>query len=807
MFAPLAAWLLAVAAAPDSSAPPHAASPPPRIVREFAPVTVVGGRRNDRYSSEVVHTVSRDAIRRLPVDRLSDAIALQAGVVAVGEDLHVRGGRAGELATTLGGILLNESQRGVPTELPLFAVRAAELLAGGLDADHAGAIAGELDLQTEVPTERPSWLARWTSDGRHGSGFDAGHVRISSPLPWRGLGVVAAGEARLDDQGFPSLRSRGRTRVLGRSFGWRQDNHVLGWAKLAPVESPQRASLEVLSQRVVRQPYDPMFSFDGWVSFGGSGESGGNPNLSVSDHHPGFGNWYRYRAADHHVMTEDRRWAAIATLASGSTALPARVTLGWTRARSLTSVGLQEDPGYVTDQRRLVFGPYDWPGVDPFHAYFGDESYFRLAKSERFTLRADARRLMSSHHALRAGAGVTYEEVSLFELDDAAVEVSGIDTVRAYHAFAPGGFAYVQHRWDFGGLVWNGGVRLQVFDAGPQAQGASPNVSWSPRAGFAYPVSDRDVFSLSYSRVFQDPPRDLLYENRRWGYDRHPMGNGALVPSEVISFQAAVKHILDPEWSLQLSVFARDVYGEPGTRNVPVRPGLFRLTFTSDDVAHAQGFELSLLEELPQRQRIEITYTFLNAWGTQSNVEGLAYGNTIGVRPLPTGERPLDWDERHSVAVSAQLHTKNHWDLSWSTRVATGRPWSPVYRTGLEGDDWPPQYEDQSALNSKRLELTEHTQAAARWTPRFLRGARLMLMVTNLFDAVRDARATLSGYPNPFINTSYDMYGAYRTETGNSGGAYWNDTNGDGIREWVPVNDARLGAPRRSVRLGIEVGM
>lgn len=804
MFAPLAVWLLAAAAAPDSSSSPPI--PASRIVREFAPVTVVGGRRDDRFSVEAVRTVSREAIRRLPVDRLSDAIALQAGVVAVGEDLHVRGGRAGELATTLGGILLNESQRGVPMEVPLFAVRSAELLTGGLDAEHVGSLAGELDLQTEIPTERPSWLARWTSDGRHGSGFDAGHVRLSAPLPWRGLGVVAAGEGRFDDLGLPSLRSRGRTRLLGRSFGWRQDNHLLGWAKLAPVESPQRASLEVLSQRVVRLPYDPMFSFDGWVSFG-SGGGAGAPGLFVSDHDPGGSDWFRYRAADHHVMTEDRRWAAIATVVHGSTTLPARVTLGWTRARTLTSVGLRNDPGYVTDANRLLFGPYDNAGLDPFHAYFGDESYFRLATSERFTLRGDARKLVGAHHALRAGAGATYEEVSLFEFDDAAVEVRGVDTVRTYRAFAPGGFAYVQHRWDFGGLVWNGGLRAQLFDAGPQAHGSRPILSWSPRAGFAYPVTDRDVFSVSYSRIFQDPPRDLLYESRKLGYDRHPMGNGALVPAEVISWQAAVKHILDPAWSLQVSVFARDVFGQPGTRNVPLRPGLFRLQFTSDDVAHAQGFEVTLLKELPQRQRIEIGYTFLNAWGTQSNVEGLAYGNTIGVRPLPTGERPLDWDERHSVAVSAQLHTKNHWNLSWSTRVATGRPWSPVYRNELQGNEWPAQYADQSVLNSRRFELAEHTQAAARWTPRLLRGARLMLMVTNLFDAVRDARATLSGYPNPYINTVYDMYGAYRTETGNGGGAYWNDANGDGAREWVPVNDARLRVPRRSVRLGIELGM
>jgi hypothetical protein len=46
---------------------------------------------------------SRTTLRRLPVDHLSEAIALHPGVVAVGEDLHVRGGRSGETRVVLEG--------------------------------------------------------------------------------------------------------------------------------------------------------------------------------------------------------------------------------------------------------------------------------------------------------------------------------------------------------------------------------------------------------------------------------------------------------------------------------------------------------------------------------------------------------------------------------------------------------------------------------------------------------------------------------------------------------------------------------
>jgi hypothetical protein len=813
MFAPLAALLLAASTtsptAPDSTAADTAAHR--RIVREFEPIVVVGGRRTDPRSIEMVQPITTESLRHLAVDRFSDAVGLQAGVVASGEDLHVRGGRAGELVVSVAGVPLNEPRRGVAMEVPLFAVRTAELLSGGLDADHAGSLAGELDVQTELPTRAPAGLVRWTSDGRQGTGFDAVHARASGPIPRTGLGLVAAGEVRLDDLGLPALRSQGRTNFLGGSFGWRQDNHLLGWAKLAPLERPQRASLEVLASRLVRQPYDPMFSFDGWVSFepdgpsGPNGEPAGRP-LATSDHQldPSY---FRYRGADHAVMTEERRLAVIGTLAGGDERGPRRLTIGWLQASSLTSVGLRHDTGYTAGANRPIFGPYNYRWADPFHAYYGDESYYRDAASSRWLARFDGANVIARRHRLRYGAGVSYEWSRLYEVDNAAPWVQRVDTLRTYQAWAPAEFAYVQHRWEFGGLTWNAGLRVQSFTAGPQANGAPTIWSWSPRLGFAYPVSDRDAFSLAYSRVFQDPPRDLLYDNRRLIYDRHPLGNGALTPSEVISYQAAIKHILDPRWSLQLGVFYRDVYGEPGTRIYEPRLFTYLLRFESVDDAHASGVELSLVRDWPEHQHLEISYTFMNAWGAQSNLEGLAYGTSLGARPVPTGEHPLDWDERHALAVSAQVYGPRGASLSWSTRVATGLPWTPLERQPGSPDTWPPAYEDQTLINSRRLPWNENTNVALRVAPRQLHGARVMVMVTNLFDNRTERLATLSGFPNPIINTLYDEYGAYRTETGLGGGAYWNDANGDGRREWIPVNDRRLAATTRALRIGIELGL
>src|SRR5262245_57755524 len=117
MVAPLA--LLITLALSDSlgSSSDTLAARPRHPVREF-PV-VVHAPLHDLLSSESVHEIEPAELRSLPVDRLSDLVALKAGVVADGEELHVRGGRAGETRLYLSGVDLGDPVRGATMQIPL----------------------------------------------------------------------------------------------------------------------------------------------------------------------------------------------------------------------------------------------------------------------------------------------------------------------------------------------------------------------------------------------------------------------------------------------------------------------------------------------------------------------------------------------------------------------------------------------------------------------------------------------------------------------------------------------------------------
>lgn len=834
---PFLAALLAVASFDSTAAPADTTArsvrDTARVVRRFPAVEVSASRIHDLRSSATVHTVSAAALRDLPVTSLTQALALQPGVVAVGEDLHVRGGRAGETQVTVAGLTLNEPLRDRAPEFPLLAVQRADLLAGGLDAEYTGALAGVLDVHTIDPSEHPSGALRWLSTGRMGTAYDWLGGRASTPLGLAGLGIVGAGEMKLDDQFLPQRPSRGRDPLFaGGTVGWRNDNHVLGWAKLAPVASPQSFSVEAMGSRVVSMPYDPMISWNDSLT---------NYFYNVPcELCPGYIDSFTtfYRAPDHQPMTDARRLTTVAQVSRFGPGAQWRLAVSWQHASELTSPGLVRDPQDIAPADKVRFGDTMDPVRDAFRAYAGEWPYFQRTRSDRVQAAVSGSIVQSPMSRWGFGGGVLWDDVDFYELDSALPSSVLIDTVRAFHTRAPGGWAYVQNRFEREGLVVNSGVRMQVFSAGSDASvplGVPPgslspaaerspgvNLTFSPRLGVAFPITVRDAMSFSYARIRQPPGREYLSDSRLLIYTRHPLGNPALEPSELVTYQAAVKHLFNERWSAQASAFHRDLYGQVGIVNDPYFANTFRAQYSNSEYGHATGIELTLLAGArapgPSGGRhhgplatfltgeFSLRYTFMTAYGTISGPDGWYYGPPFGPRPLPTAEHPLDWDKGHMLGFDAVWRAPHAFTFAWVTQVASGPRWTPT--TSYTGQTSGPLVTpDLSAVNSRQLPWTERTDIALRLEPPMLHGARLLIDVRNLFDERGDDLVSVAGYPNPLINSQRDDYSGYRTETGNGGGGFWDQRLNGGAGGWVPVNDPRLQMNPRMVRLGIEMGM
>jgi hypothetical protein len=775
-----------------------------RVVRSF-PAIEVRAPIHDLRSSQTVRVISEAALQALPVDGFEEAVALQAGVVAQGEELHVRGGRSGEMAVLLDGMSIVEPARNRPMDVPLLAVGSAQLVTGAPEAQYGSGLAGTLDVRTVEPDGRVSGEARWQS-GLERSAYDRASARIGMPLGLWGLGLVAAGDAGLDDGGLPDLRTAER---IGTALPirWRADNRMSGFVKVAPTAAPRRFAAQVLVDRRLRRPYDPSWTVDGWTGFP-------DPLTELpyfsTEPQPGCA---RYRAADHLAITDDRRLAALVALSTSGVDHHGSLGLGWQRTRTLTSVGGARDPGYVL-ANPLYFGSHPerltGPSADPFTVVFGDYPLYRESASDVWSLRADGELATRNGGLLKAGLATTLEHATLFELDGAAFG-KNLDSLRTYDAWAPGASGYVQGRWTLMGLLANLGLRAEYFTAG-HAAGAQtlPGLghgvwSLSPRLGIAYPISVRDVFSLAYARTQQAPGRDFLYDSRTLFArpsiipisSRQPLGNPALVPATVISYEVAVKHLYSAEWALQGSIFYRNIWGQVGTRNYYLTPKITVPAYTNDDQGSAMGFEWGVFYASAGGRRLEAHYTWMQAWGNESRPEGDPYGPIRGRRIPAITDVPLSWDRRHSIAVLASAPIGLGWSLSWSTAAGSPLPWTPkALRQPVT---------DLGVVNSRRLEWTEITNVDVRWAPGLAPWLTLAFEARNLFDERGERLVTLDGYPNPVINTWYDDYSAYRTETGEPGGAYWVQSADGSGGHWVPVNDPRLLQEPRTMRASVAV--
>jgi len=794
------ASLAHAAAAPDSAALADSARVPDttHVVRTLEPIEV-RARLRDPRSTQTRHAAPMDEARTTGMPLLESMELHVPGMVVLPAGFSLRGGRPGEAATTIEDFPLDEPIRNRAMPVPEEALSEAEVWTGAVDAGQPGTLAGTLRLVPAEPGARWAARASWSTDGGADTHYDRGTARLAGPLTRR-WGFLAAGEGRFDDTFLPNLRSASQHQTLLGPLGWRADNHLAAALRIAPADGSATSGprLQLLWARTVEEPFDAQWTIDSWVQpCNGMGCAEG-PSL-VPGPEPGA---YEYNAADHVPITDDRRVAAYATWSGTRGPRQGGITAGWSGSHRLTAIGGSDDESSLP---QLPFYGHDGSPInDAFHSYGGNVPYYRRERTDSWYAQVTGSQANARGSRVRAGLGFRYDVMNLRELD-VSTWGSGMDSLRAWNANAPGAWAFAQGRWAFEGLAVEGGLRGEWFDPGADAQpkpdGTPPAsvVTWSPRIGIAYPISTRDAFSFAYARLRQAPPRDLLYDSRPVGDFVRPLGNSGLVPATAITYDGALQHVLGESWALQTSVFYREWFDQPGARSVDPFNPLYGARYESVDEGHAQGFELALAWRPRRRDaRVDLAYTWMDARGSQSSSDGLVTGPRMGPRPQPVADRPLDWDARHTATAIVHWPLPRHLTLDWSTLVRSGVPWTPREQGNA--------FVDPELVNSARLPWSESSTLVVRGMVPWWHRVTLGVEVRNVFDQRGPARATLDGYPNPTINTVYDDYGAFRTETG-LGGAFFENGSAFVPAGWVRVSDPRLDRAPRTIRIRIDAAL
>ena len=189
----------------------------------------------------------------------------------------------------------------------------------------------------------------------------------------------------------------------------------------------------------------------------------------------------------------------------------------------------------------------------------------------------------------------------------------------------------------------------------------------SPRLGVSFPISDRSALHFNYGIYYQAPQYVYLYTNLQG--DRSSglpiLGNPNLEPEETISYEMGVDHLIGDMLRLDLTAYYKDVDDLVTTREdsrVSVNPVT---KYVNGDYGTVTGFDLTL-EKLPVGGYLSgsVSYGLMIAKGNGSTANEPYYtyltSNTDTLPPL--SQFPLDFDQRHTITAVLDLRIPDKWD-------------------------------------------------------------------------------------------------------------------------------------------------
>ncbi|MGD8781014.1 MAG: TonB-dependent receptor [Ignavibacteria bacterium] len=213
---------------------------------------------------------------------------------------------------------------------------------------------------------------------------------------------------------------------------------------------------------------------------------------------------------------------------------------------------------------------------------------------------------------------------------------------------------------------------------------ASAKSQLSPRIGFSFPITDRGVFHFSYGHFFQTPKYSLLYYNPEYKFTSGTgnlgiAGNPDLKPEQTISGEVGLQQALTDDVVIDVTAYFRDIRNLTGTRadEIYLYGGAGKYSqYVNSDFGFVKGVVFTLNKRYSNNWSAKIDYTLQSAKGNASDPDATRNQLASGEQP-EVQLVPLDWDQGHTLNVSVNYSSDNHWGGSVLFRYGSGLPYTP----------------------------------------------------------------------------------------------------------------------------------
>jgi outer membrane receptor for ferrienterochelin and colicin len=754
-----------------------------------------------------------------PINTVEEAIATQPGVVLHEGEIHVRGGRSGEVKMYVDGIAITDQASGQGgLDVSLASLSEFELLSGGFDAEYGNVQSGVINLQTREGGREFSGEVKYLTDDfgapeKTFDNFDNLSMGMGGPLFSERFRYYASGEIRTTDTYLKTNEVREEYELGGITFQDRQSMLGSGQAKLSWHVTPTRKlTAEYLISKTRRDYYAHSYSREGYWSREHEDWS-----------HVALDSTYHYYNASEHTPLVESQFTQRKLVWRDNVSPTTFYTLRVAQFDSDENFWHNEDPNkywwqaYVGGYRTT--DPDSDGDLNPEPGYYrvwGDQLGWSQEITRATTIKADLTNQRSDTHQMKTGLEVIYNELDVKELSLGSLIPSASDSAaqgfeffnwdralltdernqhNIYKGFPSHGAMYLQDRMRYEGMIVRAGVRLDWSDPGP-GSGVGEYQIWrervkavlSPRLGIAHPISDRDALHFHYGRFYQMPHLTAFYES---GEDRDNAAAGSVIgfsglePEVTTSYQFGAEHQFSQNLAMDVTGFYKDIFGLLATetfRRGPTEGTVYPLV--NKDYASVRGVEFKLTKRFSNFFSGNFTYTWLQATGVSSDENQGAQAEAAGLPRQPLKEIPLDWDERHTVTSFFFISDPGNWEVTFDYNYGSGTPYTPTFLGQKQID---PELVNSGRLPSHQVLNMRGTKKYKFYGQEF----RLFFEALNVFD-----KRNINGL---------GTYGAeYYTTTGNLGGAYV-ESDQEGRERLEPLNDPSVYSEGRVIRIGVAV--
>ena len=637
-----------------------------------------------------ISIVGADEIINMPVSNFQDVLTTKAGFTTDAEgNIHVRGGRTGEIAYMVDGMYVDDPlYGGFNSMMNKDAIEEMIILSGTFNAEYGDAMSSIVNIVTKEGGESFHGKIEYTSS-------------MLNQSPYRGKNP------------FPDVQD---------SYEY-VEKSIIDPIKFKPLslDIPINGMLNISLNGPF--PYIPDLSFfvsgrykneDSYLPHGYSLERDGlskltyraTPTLKLSlsgqmteNKSQGYNHAWKYLSQNqsHSVQNTNRLGLILTHTLSNNLFYTAQISRFVNELK--VQVGDKQPQDYVRGQT----------GETVYFYVNGDDSQFSEDKTITYSSKADVTYQANNYNQFKGGFEFKNHRIQVHEESQPWAGGAQYKDEYVRTPFEMAG--YIQDKIEYDYLIINLGLRLDYAD--PKAtmwpdirrfgyfnennifiltteEKVVPKTQLSPRIGLAHPITDRAVLHFAYGQFFQNPDYNSLYynHNKDLSTSLPLVGNPAVKAQKTVAYETGIKYRLTDDWALDISAWYKDITDLLSTLQISYLSQDYVVYYNSD-YASIKGVDLTLRKRYSNYISGSIDYTYMIAKGNNSQPLG-GYFNAFAKEEIPHQEYYLDFDQRHDIAVSVNLNVPkdqgpelfgikpfSDFNLSILFQAASGLPYTP----------------------------------------------------------------------------------------------------------------------------------